>query len=176
MYQQRHLTTCRGASICSSMPGAFREGSRLQVHQEVEVCIPVHDDPKVCLVAAVRLYLDWTSDTSIFKHYPRLHRYSPEYDLKNAPPLLIMSVTNGIKFPIGPDRISKWMFSVMQKAGVPAKYTSGSARMASASRLLDNGQNPDYVIGLGRWTSNSIFNKHYNRSRLRNMGILGITV
>ena len=90
--------------------------------------------------------------------------------------LLVMSVTNGIKFPIGPDRISKWMFSVMQKAGVTAKYTSGSARMASASRLLDNGQNSDYVIGLGRWTSNSIFNRHYNRSRLANMGILGITV
>ena len=138
--------------------------------------IPVHSDPKVCVVAAVRSYLDRTSDTSIFNHYPRLHLYSPEYDLSDAPPLLIMSVTNGIKFPIGPDRISKWMFSVMQKAGVPAKYTSGSARMASASRLLDNGQNPDYVIGLGRWTSNSIFNRHYNRSRLANMGILGITV
>ena len=28
--------------------------------------IPVHSDPKVCVVSAVRLYLDRTSDTSIF--------------------------------------------------------------------------------------------------------------
>lgn len=139
--------------------------------------IPSYPDKKLCLVEAVRQYLDKTSDASVYDHKPRMQPRYRNYDISGAPPLLLMTCTVGrVKYPVHPERISKWMKMIMGRAGVPSKYTAGSARMASASKLLDSGQSLEYVLGLGRWSSYQIFNRHYNRSRLAHQGISGIMV
>ena len=124
------------------------------------------------MAAAVKEYLTRTADTSKFDHKPRQRPEYRNYDISEAPPLLFMSVTNcKVQFPVGADRIGKWMKTIMDRAGVPSKYSAGSSRMASSSMLLDNGQSLEYVLGLGRWSSFQVFNRHYNRSRLANQGL-----
>ena len=127
------------------------------------------------MVAAVKEYLTRTADASKFDHKPRQRPEYRNYDISNPPDLLFMSVTKGkVQFPIGADRIGKWMKDIMNRAGVPAKYSAGSSRMASSSMLLDNGQSLEYVLGLGRWSSFQVFNRHYNRSRLAHQGLRNI--
>ena len=137
--------------------------------------IPAYHEEKLCVAAAVKEYITKTADTSRFDHKPRQRPEYKNYDISGAPNLLFMSVTNGkVQFPVGPDRIGKWMKTIMNRAGVPAKYSAGSSRMASSSMLLDNGQSLEYVLGLGRWSSFQIFNRHYNRSRLAHQGLRNI--
>ena len=127
------------------------------------------------MVAAVKEYLTRTADTSKFDHKPRQR---PEYrncDISDPPALLFMSVTKGkVQFPVGADRIGKWMKTIMDQAGVPSKYSAGLSRMASSSMLLDNGQSLEYVLRLGRWSSFQIFNRHCNRSRLAHQGLRNV--
>ena len=130
---------------------------------------------KLCAVAAVKEYLTRTADTSRFDYKPRQRPEYRNYDISDSPDLLFMSVTKGkVQFPIGSDRIGKWMKDIMNRAGVPAKYSAGSSRMASSSMLLDNGQALEYVLGLGRWSSFQVFNRHYNRSKLAHQGLRNI--
>ena len=137
--------------------------------------IPAYHEEKLCVAAAVKEYITKTADTSRFDHKPRQRPEYKNYDISGAPALLFMSVTNGrIQFPVGADRIGKWMKTIMNRAGVPAKYSAGSSRMASSSMLLDNGQSLEYVLGLGRWSSHQIFNRHYNRSRLAHQGLRNV--
>ena len=54
----------------------------------------------------------------------------------------------------------------MTRAGITG-YSGGSVRMAAASVAIDSGVPIDEVLRTGRWTSWTVFNKFYNRSRLR---------
>ena len=63
----------------------------------------------------------------------------------------------------------------MQLARVPKKYTGGLGRMASASHLLDIGFSLEYMLGLGRWQSMTIFKQHYDRSKKAKLGVTAQT-
>ena len=51
--------------------------------------------------------------------------------------------------------------------GIDPKYKGGSVRMAAASAAIDRGVPIDAVLNTGRWASWQVFNKFYNRARLR---------
>ena len=61
---------------------------------------------------------------------------------------------------------SRWMKEVMTRAGITG-YSGGSVRMAAASAAVDNGVPIDEVLRTGRWSSWLVFNKFYNRAKLR---------
>ena len=134
--------------------------------------IPAWPDEKLCLVVTLQVYVAQTSDTTLFEHKPRMAPRYKSIDLSLAPPLVLMTCNAGQQqWPLSAERLSKWAYSIMVKAGVPAKYSAGSCRVASASWHLDNGQSLEYVMGLGRWSTYGIFRRHYDRSRLANEGI-----
>ena len=54
----------------------------------------------------------------------------------------------------------------MTQVGVTG-YSGGSVRMAAASAAIDSGVAIDVVLSTGRWTSWTVFNKFYNRAKLR---------
>ena len=58
------------------------------------------------------------------------------------------------------------MREVMTRVGI-AGYGGGSVRMAAASAAIDSGVAIGEVLRTGRWSSWTVFNKFYNRSRLR---------
>ncbi len=59
------------------------------------------------------------------------------------------------------------MREVMNRVNISRKYGSGSVRMAAASAAIDNGVAIDVVLHTGRWHSWTVFNKFYNRAKLR---------
>ena len=60
--------------------------------------------------------------------------------------------------------------------GEGGKYKGGSIRMAAASAAIDHGVPIDVVLNTGRWSSWQVFNKFYNRARLRDVApSIGLT-
>ena len=72
----------------------------------------------------------------------------------------------GMHTPVGAQTCSRWMKEVMTRAGITG-YSGGSVRMAAASAAVDNGVPIDEVLRTGRWSSWLVFNKFYNRAKLR---------
>ena len=121
------------------------------------------------MVHTLQRYLQATSDSHRFQHFLQQKGKYMAIDMSQAPPLVVVTCHKGRQqWPLGAERISSWMQNIMQLAGVPSKYTGGSGRMASASFLLDSGFTLEYVLGLGRWQSMTIFKRHYDRSKKAN--------
>ena len=55
----------------------------------------------------------------------------------------------------------------MTRVHIAPGYGCGSVCMAAASAALDSGVAIDVVLSTGRWTSWTVFNKFYNRAKLR---------
>ena len=55
----------------------------------------------------------------------------------------------------------------MDRVTIDPKYKGGSIRMAATSVAIDLGVRIDVVLDTGRWASWQVFNKFYNRARLR---------
>ena len=55
----------------------------------------------------------------------------------------------------------------MDRVGIDPKYKGGSVRMAAAPKAIDCGVPIDVVLNTGRWASWQVFNRFYNRARLR---------
>ena len=65
---------------------------------------------------------------------------------------------------------------IMDRIKVDPKYKGGSIRMAAASAAIDRGMPIDVVPNTGRWSSWQVFNKFYNRARLRDVApSIGLT-
>ena len=73
----------------------------------------------------------------------------------------------GMHHPVDPQTCSRWMREVMTRVQVAAGYGGGSVRMAAASAAIDSNAAIDVVLSTGRWTSWTVFNKFYNRAKLR---------
>ena len=58
------------------------------------------------------------------------------------------------------------MREVMTRVGVTG-YSGGSVRMAAASAAIDSSVAIDVVLSISRWTSWTVFDKFYNRAKLR---------
>ena len=58
------------------------------------------------------------------------------------------------------------MLAVMTRVGIDPKY-KGSIRMAATSAAIDRGVSIDVVLNTGRWATWQVFNRFYNRARLR---------
>ena len=84
--------------------------------------------------------------------------------------------STGFHFPVGAQTCSKWMRLIMDRIKVDPKYKGGSIRMAAASAAIDRGMPIDVVLNTGRWSSWQVFNKFYNRARLRDVApSIGLT-
>ena len=59
------------------------------------------------------------------------------------------------------------MREVMDRVKISPEYGGGSVRMAAASAAIDSGVAIDVVLHTGRWHSWTVFNKFYNRAKLR---------
>ena len=62
------------------------------------------------------------------------------------------------------------MLQVDERGHDPSRhhgYSGGSVRMAAASAAIDSGVPIDEVLRTGRWSSWLVFNKFYNRAKLR---------
>ena len=55
----------------------------------------------------------------------------------------------------------------MDRVGIDPEYKGGSTRMAAASPAIDRGVPFDVVLTTSRWVSWQVFNKFYNRARLK---------
>ena len=77
-----------------------------------------------------------------------------------------MAPYKGMHHFVGAQTCSRWMKEVMTRAGITG-YSGGSVRMAAASAAIDNGVPIDEVLHTGRWSSWLVFNKFYNRAKLR---------
>ena len=117
----------------------------------------------VCPALALEAYIDRTADPSLYFHadpaYPFEHVFMSQTPARYGP-------YKGMHHPVGPQTCSRWMKEVMTRVGI-AGYGGGSVRMAAASAAIDSGVAIDEVLRTGRWTNWQVFNKFYNRSRLR---------
>ena len=72
--------------------------------------------------------------------------------------------------------VFRWMLTVMTRVGIDPKYKGGSIRIAAASAAIDRGVPIDVVLNTGRWASWQVFNRFYNRARLRDVApSIGLT-
>ena len=61
--------------------------------------------------------------------------------------------------------------------GIDPKYKGSFVHMAAASAAIDRGVPIDVVLNTGRWASWEVFNRFYNRARLRDVApSIGLTV
>ena len=76
-----------------------------------------------------------------------------------------------------PNRATGHHFPVgAQTCSIDPKYKGGSIRMAAASATIDRGSPIDVVLNSGRWASWQVFNRFYNRARLRDVApSIGLT-
>ena len=64
----------------------------------------------------------------------------------------------------------------MTRVGIDPKYKGGSIRMAAASAAIDRGVPIEVVLNTGRLASWQVFNRFYNRARLRDVApSIGLT-
>ena len=117
----------------------------------------------ICPASALEAYIDRTADESLFFHsdsvYPFEHVFMSQTPAKHG-------TFKGMHTPVGAQTCSRWMKEVMTRAGITG-YSGGSVRMAAASAAVDNGVPIDEVLRTGRWSSWLVFNKFYNRAKLR---------
>ena len=65
------------------------------------------------------------------------------------------------------DRISNSVTKLLHRAGVPERYKCHSIKMAVATKLIEQGVPVADVMALGRWLSINVFNRFYNRAKMR---------
>ena len=124
---------------------------------------------RVCPVLALKDYIDRTSGqlyrpADLF--YPFQHVFMSQ----------VPDRSTGCHFLVGAQTCSKWMRLIMDRIKVDPKYKGGSIRMAAASAAIDRGVPIDVVLNTGRWSSWQVFNKFYNRARLRDVApSIGLT-
>ena len=121
--------------------------------------LPKSVHSKVCPVSALKAYCQATAGEE-FLHQDSKHSFKHVW-MSQVP----VRGTSIFK-PVGAQTCSRWMRTVMQKAGVSPEWTGGSIRMAGSSKAIDEGVNIDVVMAIGRWSSWRVFRTFYDRSRL----------
>jgi len=115
--------------------------------QDMAVEVPRFTQPKLCPVATVQHYLQVTSV---------LRQPDSTLVISAKPPH--QSLTS--------QRIAKLVLEAMTAVGVDTNmFKAGSLRGATASSMLDKGASVDEVMRLGQWSSYTVFDRFYNRSR-----------
>ena len=118
----------------------------------------------VCPASALEAYIDRTADKSLFFHSDSVYNF--EHVFMSQTPARY-GPYKGMHHPVGAQTCSRWMREVMTRVQVAPGYGGGSVRMAAASAAIDSGVAIDVVLSTGRWTSWTVFNKFYNRAKLR---------
>ena len=118
---------------------------------------------RVCPLQALKDYIDRTCG----------HLYRPAdlvYNFQHVFMSQVPDQSTGFHFLVGAQTCSKWMRLIMDRIKVDPKYKGGgSIGMATASAAIDRGVPIDVVLNTGRWSSWQVFNKFYNRARLRDV-------
>ena len=124
---------------------------------------------RVCPVQALQVYIERTSG---YLYRPSDLIYKFQHTFMSQVP----NRSTGFFFPVGAQTCSRWMRLIMDRIHVDPKYKGGSIRMAAASAAIDRGVPIDVVLNTGRWSSWQVFNRFYNRARLRDVApSIGLT-
>ena len=115
-------------------------------------------DPARCPVVALREYLRRTEG---------LVREKISEDFPHEHLVLRLTPSKGTYGPVGSQYISKICVGVLRSAGIPDHFKSHSLRLAAATKLLNSGVEVEDVMKIGGWTSRQVFDKFYNRKRIR---------
>ena len=115
-------------------------------------------------------YIHRTPDTALYSHgdpiYPFEHVFmSPVLLTPVEFPTNTSALATTI-LPVGPRTCSRLMRTIMTRIVIDARFMGGSVRMAAASAAIDRSKPIDVVLNTGRWTSWTVFDTFYNRSRL----------
>ena len=100
------------------------------------------DDPRICVVQCLKEYVKRTTDIR-----------------QNEQQLLI-----SYKAPhkaIGNQTLSRWLRTVLTRAGVSLEYTGHSTRSASTSEAGNSGLPMEIILDAGDWSSATVFKKYY---------------
>ena len=103
------------------------------------------DDPRICVVKCLQQYVQCTTELR-GKEQQLLISYK-------APHMAICSQT-----------LSRWLRSVLTKAGIPAEYTGHSTRSASTSEAAKSGLPMELILAAADWSSATVFKKHYHKT------------
>ena len=74
------------------------------------------------------------------------------------------SKKDGIHRVVGAKTLSRW---IMDIRGVPKHFKGGFIRMAAASKAIDDGCDPRFVLMMSRWRSWHALDAFYNRAGCR---------
>lgn len=114
--------------------------------EEVITLHPWPQRPKLCVVQALRNYLQLT------KQVPRPHDR--------------IFVTEDLSTELGKERLAKDILAVMAAAGIDTqRFKAHSVRMAVATKAIQLGMPVDEVMRKGRWRSWQVLRDFYERSR-----------
>lgn len=106
---------------------------------------PFKEDKKICVVSAIKEYMDRTSDVRGNKDQLILS-YAPPYD------------------PVSSASVSRWVREVLGSAGIgPSVFTTHSIRGAVTSQMLRINVPVKDILAKASWRSESSFRKYYNK-------------
>ena len=103
------------------------------------------DDERLCVVSCLKLYEELTQefrkeDSRLFISYVKPHN------------------------PVSPQRISKWIKSVLGEAGIDTLvFKAHSTRGAASTAVATQGVTMEEVLKMADWSSNSTFKRFYYR-------------
>ena len=127
------------------------------------------DDRLGCCSCAGRAwtsYFDALVESNV-KHLPLEAETYPRGRFLSVPLAPFTGTTGSFHTPLGAERLSNIMKSVMKAAGVDTSvYKGGSGRHAGSSAAAFGGSDMLRILNTGRWSSYKTFKKFYLRARI----------
>ena len=118
----------------------------------------------------MQAYLDRTS-SELYRHFGLVCTHFNMFFM-----FQVASRATGYHFLVGAQTCSRWMHTLMACVGIDPKYKGGSIRIAAASAAINRDVPINVVLNTGRWASWQVFNRFYNRARLRDVApSIGLT-
>lgn len=101
-------------------------------------------DPRICVIKCRKQYVRRTAE------------------LRGSEQQLLISYKVPHK-AIGSQTLSRWLRSLLTKAGISVDYTGHSTRSASTSQAANAGVPMELILAAADWSSATVFNKHYHK-------------
>ena len=117
------------------------------------------DDDRLCIVAAIKTYIQFTSNLRLRSDQTKL--------------LLITRKPYG---PASKPTVTRWVKDVLKASGISEEFfTAYSVRSASTSKVFKKGMAWESIRKAIGWRRESTFSKHYNKTVLP-VGCFGQTI
>lgn len=103
-----------------------------------------HEDPRLCAVTCLEEYVKKT-------------------EKRRGDDQLLISYKAPNK-TMGSQTLSRWLYTVLTKAGVSMAFTGHSTRSASTSEVANSGIPMELILKTADWSSANVFKKHYHNA------------